>query len=84
MKHQFIYQAQSPVVKLLQITDPHLFKEEQGELLGINTQASFAQVLQEIQQANTAFDLILATGDCAMRKPISSSVRTTSPRKELV
>lgn len=63
MRHTFSYQAQNPVVKLLQITDPHLFKEEQGELLGINTQASFAQVLQEIQQANTAFDLILATGD---------------------
>lgn len=63
MKNTFVYQAQQPVVKLLQITDPHLFKEEKAELLGVNTQASFAQVLREIVQAETEFDLVLATGD---------------------
>lgn len=63
MKNTFVYQAEQPIVKLLQITDSHLFKDEKAELLGVNTQASFAQVLKEIQQENTEFDVILATGD---------------------
>lgn len=63
MKNAFVYQAKQPVVKVLQITDPHLFKDEKTELLGINTQASFKQVLKEIQQGKTDFDVIFATGD---------------------
>ncbi|OOF65507.1 3',5'-cyclic-AMP phosphodiesterase [Rodentibacter sp. Ppn85] len=63
MRNTFVYRTEKPIVKLLQITDPHLFKDEKNELLGVNTQASFAQVLKEIQQDNTEFDVILATGD---------------------
>ena len=63
MKNTFVYQAKRPIVKVLQITDPHLFKDGQTELLGVNTQASFGQVLKEIQQNDTDFDLIFATGD---------------------
>lgn len=63
MKNTYVYQAQQPVIKLLQITDPHLFKDEKTELLGVNTQASFTQVLKEIHQSDHKFDLILATGD---------------------
>ncbi len=63
MKNTFVYQSEQAVIKLLQVTDSHLFKDEKTELLGVNTQASFAQVLQEIQQENTEFDVILATGD---------------------
>ncbi len=37
------------VIKLLQVTDPHLFADEDGELLGINTFDSFRQVLSEIK-----------------------------------
>lgn len=63
MKNMYRYSTEKNVVKLLQITDPHLFKDENAELLGINTQASFAQVLNEIQQCGSEFDLVLATGD---------------------
>lgn len=67
MKNTFVYQTQQPSIKLLQITDPHLFKDEKAALLGVNTQDSFAQVLKEIQQtiqqSAVEFDLILATGD---------------------
>ena len=45
----FVHQGKNDVVRFIQITDPHLFKSEQGELLGINTHASFRQVLTEIQ-----------------------------------
>ncbi|MCK3658520.1 3',5'-cyclic-AMP phosphodiesterase [Pasteurellaceae bacterium Pebbles2] len=50
-------------IRFIQITDPHLFKEPIGELLGINTQASFQQVLTEIQRSGTNYQFVLATGD---------------------
>jgi len=57
------YNTQQDVFRIIQITDPHLFKDTNGELLGINTQASFSQVLSEIQQQQYDYDLVLATGD---------------------
>jgi len=57
------YNTQQDVFRIVQITDPHLFKDANGELLGINTQASFSQVLSEIQQQQYDYDLVLATGD---------------------
>lgn len=51
------------VIKLLQVTDPHLFADANGELLGINTYASFQQVLSEIKSSGFESDFILATGD---------------------
>lgn len=61
--NSYIYESNKDVIRLLQITDPHLFKDENGELLGINTLASFDQVLSEIQQTDFDYELILATGD---------------------
>ena len=46
MKNTFVYQAEKPVIKLLQITDPHLFKDESAELLGVNTQAKFCSSIK--------------------------------------
>ena len=63
MTNTYIYSSDIDVVRLVQVTDPHLFKDESGELLGINTLASFNQVLTEIQASDFAFDLVLATGD---------------------
>jgi protein icc homolog len=59
------YQYHTPqeVFRIVQVTDPHLFNDPKSELLGINTQASFSQVLTEIQQQHYAYDLVLATGD---------------------
>lgn len=51
------------VFKFIQITDPHLFKDEKGELLGVNTYQSFAQVLREIRDSAYDYDFVLATGD---------------------
>ncbi|WGE88913.1 3',5'-cyclic-AMP phosphodiesterase [Actinobacillus arthritidis] len=52
-----------PVVRVLQITDPHLFSSEKDELLGVNTTDSFQAVLDQIQQSEFDYDLVLATGD---------------------
>ena len=59
MKNTFVYQTEKSIIKLLQITDPHLFKEKETALLGVNTQASFTQVLKEIQQENNTLILSL-------------------------
>lgn len=63
MLSTFIYQTDQPVIKILQITDSHLFKDPNGELLGMNTSESLSQVLQEIQHSGFDYDFVLATGD---------------------
>ncbi len=63
MINTFVYGSGRDVVRFVQVTDPHLFKNEKGELLGINTQASFNQVLSEIQQTDFDYEFVLATGD---------------------
>lgn len=50
------------VIRLLQITDPHLFSNSEETLLNIKTIDSFSAVVKEIKQTNN-FDLILSTGD---------------------
>lgn len=49
--------------KVIQLTDPHIFKTEQGCLLGLNTRHSLAAVLADIRTNHLDADLILATGD---------------------
>ncbi len=63
MSNTFECESESEIVKLLQITDPHLFKDTSKELLGINTHESFSQVLKEIQAESFDYDVVLATGD---------------------
>lgn len=50
---------------IIQITDPHLRKEEDGKLLGMNTRSSLDAVLQLIKQNHSMPDVVLATGDLA-------------------
>ena len=63
MINTFVYGSGRDVVRFVQVTDPHLKKKKKGELLGINTQASFNQVLSEIQQTDFDYEFVLATGD---------------------
>jgi len=63
MSNTFECEPASEIVKLLQITDPHLFKDTSKDLLGINTHESFSQVLKEIQAESFNYDVVLATGD---------------------
>jgi len=50
-------------IKLLQITDTHLFAPDSGSLLSINTQDSFHAVVDAILEQNFDYQAILATGD---------------------
>jgi len=58
-----IENANGDCIRLLQITDTHLFADEQGSLLGINTLHSYHAVLDAISATQRTFDAIIATGD---------------------
>jgi Icc protein len=51
------------VIKVLQITDTHLFARSSGSLLGLNTEQSLLAVTAEVRANHLPADLILATGD---------------------
>jgi len=52
-------------VRILQITDTHLFAGKHETLLGVNTWASFNAVLEVIAADRRHYDLVVATGDLA-------------------
>lgn len=52
-------------VRILQVTDTHLFAGENETLLGVNTSRSYRAVLDAIKAQNRDIDLIAATGDLA-------------------
>jgi Icc protein len=58
-----LLQAPDGSVRLLQITDTHLFGSVDSQLLGVRTADSLAAVLARIQANAHPYDLILATGD---------------------
>lgn len=50
-------------IKLLQITDTHLFEAEDGSLLSVCTNESFKAVVEAVKQDGFEFEAILVTGD---------------------
>lgn len=52
-------------VRMLQITDTHLFACKHETLLGVNTWASYSAVLDAIIAEQRYYDVIVATGDLA-------------------
>ncbi len=69
-------QAPDGSVRLLQITDTHLFASAEGRLLAVPTAQSLAAVLERVQANEHPFELILATGDFSRitaRSPTSVS-----------
>lgn len=53
----------SDCLKLVQITDTHLFEHPQDELLGVNTLNSFHSVLEQVQKNHHDMHALLMTGD---------------------
>src|SRR5699024_3666556 len=49
--------------RILQLTDTHLFGQQEEQLLGLNTYESFTAVIKEIKQRARQYDLIIASGD---------------------
>ncbi|MCE9677596.1 3',5'-cyclic-AMP phosphodiesterase [Shewanella sp. AS1] len=50
-------------VRLVQLTDPHLFADPEAQLLGVNTAHSLEAVLNTLQAVNYPAHFMLATGD---------------------
>jgi Icc protein len=50
-------------LRVLQLTDTHLYAEAAGTLLGVNTLESFRQVIDRFRTHHWPLDLLLATGD---------------------
>jgi len=51
------------VVRLVQVTDSHIFANPEGCLLGLNTRESFEAVCERVQREEWRPDALLATGD---------------------
>ncbi len=50
-------------MRVLHLTDPHLFADADGELRGVVTAESLARVLDHYRDADWTADLVIATGD---------------------
>lgn len=50
-------------IRLVQITDPHLYKNDDGKLLGLPTAESFTAVVDSVKLLPVRPDLMLVTGD---------------------
>lgn len=51
------------IIRVLQITDTHLFADRNGCLLGVNTDRSLRSVIAQAASHHADTDLVLATGD---------------------
>ncbi|MBA1146856.1 3',5'-cyclic-AMP phosphodiesterase [Ectothiorhodospiraceae bacterium WFHF3C12] len=60
--HEYTRSSQD-CLKVLQITDTHLYADPQGELGGLNTERSYCEVMEKVLRDHWPVDLILATGD---------------------
>jgi Icc protein len=56
-------------VRLLQLSDPHLFADPDGELRGVNTLASLRRVLAAAKARALAIDAIVCSGDIVNDEP---------------
>jgi len=70
-----IRNSEEGVIRVVQITDTHLFREPDANLLKLNTQDSFEKVLELIQSNESAIDVILATGDIAQDASVEAYMR---------
>lgn len=70
-------------MKILQISDMHIFNDSHGELLGVNTQKSFEAIIDliEIEERDEQTDLILLTGDLSQDGSANSYKRIASHLK---
>lgn len=59
-------------LRLIQITDTHLYSDPRAALLGLNTQQSFDKIVDFIAGTRATPDVIVATGDIAQDASVES------------
>lgn len=65
-------------ISILQLTDMHLFADENGKLLGVRTADSFKAVLETIVNQSMPYDCIIVTGDVSQDYSAESYQRFAS------
>ena len=70
-------------IKVLQITDTHLFENPDGCLLGLNTEQSLQAVIDDAAERHLPADLVLATGDLAHKPEPATYARVFSHLEKL-
>lgn len=65
-------------VLLVQLTDSHLFADEDGSLLGLKTADSLQQVIDLVRAEQPRIDLLLATGDLSQDTTVEAYERFRS------
>lgn len=64
--------AHDPSVLIVQLSDSHLFAEEDGKLLGMNTCDSLQRVIERVLEEQPRIDLMLASGDLSQDGSLAS------------
>lgn len=60
------------IIRIVQITDPHLFATDNHCLMGVNTRTSFLKVLAAANQHIENADVLLFTGDLSQDKTVEA------------
>ena len=55
--------SSSDSLRVLHLTDPHLFADREGELRGTNTYDTFTAVLDHVRRSGWSADVVACTGD---------------------
>ena len=67
--------SEDGVVKVLQLSDLHLFADAKKDLLGVNTFDSFCATVDTIASENREYDFIAVTGDISQDYSVASYER---------
>ena len=70
-------------LRIIQISDMHLFAEEGRVLLGVNTEESFQAVIDHVQQHMNNKDLIILSGDISQDASESAYIRVADLMKKM-
>lgn len=74
---------QNDSYRLIQITDSHLFVDESTELVGMNCQEGFTDVVDLVKEHESDIDAVLCTGDIAQDASIEAYQRFAARIDEL-
>ncbi|MDN5871431.1 MAG: 3',5'-cyclic-AMP phosphodiesterase [Nitrococcus sp.] len=70
-------------LRVVQVTDTHLFADSSGRLVGVDTDRSYAEVMEKVLGEFWPVDLILATGDLVHDGSESGYLRFKSQFEDL-
>jgi Icc protein len=73
-----VRRQEAGIVRVLQISDCHLFDDPDGRLLGVNTRESFTAVIEAIRKQAWPADFVLVTGDISQDYSAGSYERFAS------